>query len=280
MNIIFRAILTAILIPIFCFSREFPDVGGVLDFSKPRNISNRLFILTNPKSGSHLLLYSIMKITQVPLRARVPIWHFENDPPFFLPENMMRYPLDFSKPTIYWGHEYTLLGHLNHSRNKLVFILRNYKENIASQLTLIHKNNKNVNLQDLLLNEVLNEGGVFKEYMTRLQLFDNWYPRNRCLVLFDDLTIHPELFIPRVMSFMGDNSEYQYFIEHYDDFKIELMGEYGKKGNRTGSGQDKDFFSSRISPDVLKTMDDFVQEKYPILWNRYLKQFEETSRDY
>lgn len=273
---LFGILLCTILIPKFCFSREFPDVGGILDFSKPESISNQLFILTNPKSGSHLLLYSIMKITQRPLRGRLPIWHFENDPPCFPPENMMEYPLNFSKPTTYWGHEYHLLKPLNRSGNKLIFILRNYKENISSQLMLKNRsNNQNHDLGDSLLNEILNEGMIFKEYLLRLQLFDSWDPSQRCLVLFDDLIMHPEYFIPDVMSFIGDNSEYLYFIDHYDDFKNELMERYRKKGNSTGSGSTRDFFSKKISIEILQIVDDYVRKNYPTLWNSYLMQFEE-----
>lgn len=271
-----RILIFTVLMPIICISKEFPDVGGILDFSKPENISNRVFILTNPKSGSHLLLYSIMKITQRPLRLRLPLWHFENDPPYFSAENMMGYPLDFSKPTTYWGHEYHLLKPLNHSGNKLIFILRNYKENIASQLTFQYKNT-GIDLGDYLLNEVLNEGMIFKEYILRLQLFHNWNPRHRKMVLFDDLTMHPEIFVPRVIHFIGDNSEYHDFIDHYEDFKEELMKSYSKKGNRTGSGEDLDFFSKKISSEILQAVDEHIRENYPTLWNNYLKNFEEID---
>lgn len=276
-TIFFRVLLCIILFPTICFTKDFPDFGGLLDLSKPRSIHDQLFILTNPKSGSHLLLYSIMKITQRPLRGRLPIYLFENDPACLLPENIMDYPLNFSKPTTYWGHEYESLKRLNHGNNKLIFILRNYKENIASQCLLHYKNDDRIiSLDDLLLNEVLNEGIIFKEYMIRLQLFDNWDSNHRCLVLFDDLTKHPEIFVPQVMSFIEDKSDYLSFINHYDDFKKELMEKYTKKGNRTNSGEDEYFFSRKISFDTLQLVDDYVQKNYPTLWSRYLKKFEVT----
>lgn len=278
MPFLFRVLMYAILIPAACFSKEFPDAGGVLDFSKPESISNRLFILTNPKSGSHLLLYSIMKITERPLRGRVPYWHFENDPPFFPPENMMDYPVNFTKPTTYWGHEYHLLKPLNHSENQLIFILRNYKETISSQLVIKHRHNgEDIDLGNLLLNEVLNEGTVFKEYMLRLQLFNDWNPHHRCLVSFEDLTHHPEVFVPQVISFIGEASEYESFIDQYENFKHELMERYNKKNNRTGSGSDNHFFSKKIPPDILQIVDHHVQANYTELWNRYLKKFCEEN---
>lgn len=188
----------------------------------------------------------------------------------------MNYPLDFSKPTTYWGHEYHLLKPLNHSNNKLIFILRNYKENISSQLTLKHKkDDKILSLGDLLLNEVLNEGMIFKEFIIRLELFDNWDSDHKYLVSFEDLTTHPEIFVPEVLTFIGDNAEYLHFIDHYDDFKNELMERYNHKGNRTNSGEENDFFSRKIPSDILQIVDEHVQKNYPTLWNRYLKKFEE-----
>lgn len=272
------ALVYAIVLSVQGLAREFPDVGGVLDFSKPQNISNRLFILTNQKSGSHLLLYSIMKITQRPLRGRVPYWHFEKDPPFFLPENVMDYPLNFSKPTTYWGHEYHLLRQLNHSGNQLIFILRNYKENISSQLTLKHRLGEDFQaLGELLRAEVVNEGGIFKEYIIRLRGFDEWQPACRCLVSFEDLADHPEVFVPEVMSFIGDDADYVDFIDHYEDFKCELLHKYNLKNNRTGAGTDHSFFSRKISNDILQTVDRHVREHYPHLWETYLEKYAEPE---
>jgi hypothetical protein len=277
-NFLFALFMGLFLIPTLCFSKKWPDLGGIVDFSKPQKISNRLFILTNPKSGSHLLLYSIMKITRRPLRGRVSIWHFKHDPPFFPPDNMMGYPLDFSKPTIYWGHEYHLLKQLNRGKNQLIFILRNYKENISSRLMIKYKKQRekeDFNLGNLLLDEVLHEKMIFKEYMLRLQLFDDWDPSCRHLVFFEELIHHPEIFIPQVMAFIGDESDYCHFISHYEEFKSELMEKYREKGNATGSGSETHFFSQKIPPEILQIVDDYVCHQYPDLWNKYLKRFTE-----
>jgi hypothetical protein len=190
----------------FCPAGEktFPDLGGILDFSKPKKIKGELFILTHPKSGSHLLMYSIMKITKRPLRGRLPLWHFENDPPCFPPENMLNYPIDFSKPTMYWGHEIGLLKNLNHSGNKLLLTHKDYIEVICSHIVL--KNKRTLfyeqiiqNLEALLLDEFQVKNSHADEYFARLALFDQWSADSRCLVSFEDLVYHPEKFIPEVM---------------------------------------------------------------------------------
>jgi hypothetical protein len=280
-SLFFKLIICVLSLPIFCFSKKLPDLGGVLDFSRPHVIKNQLQVLTNPKSGTNLLIYSILKITKRPIRGRCEIWHYKNNPTFFAPENMMNYPLDFSKPTFYWGHEFDYLKPLNHSRNQLIFILRNHKENLSSQLIRYHKHQSRDlsegELCDVLLEEVINEGHLFKDYIARLQVFDNWHPSYRCLVSFEDLAHYPEVFVPQVMSFIGDDSDYEYFINHYDDFKGELMERYSKKGNRTGAGTDLRFFSKKIPLEILQAVDRYIEENYPVLWDRYLERFQEAS---
>lgn len=258
---------------------DFPDLGGLPDFSQPQTVRNTLFILTNPKSGSHLLLYSLMKITKRPLRGRLPLEYFYNDPACYPPENRMNYPLDFRKPTVYWGHEYHYLRSLNINNNKLIYILRNYKETIISNIML------NYNLRSIerdrdqieiaFKNEIFNDGMVFKEYRYRLETYDTWNHANRCLVCFEDLVNNPDRFVPMVLNFTKDTDDYKNFILHYDDFKKELQESYDKKNNRTGSGSDLRYFSDRMRPETLKEVDHYVKNRYPTLWVKYLGKFAE-----
>jgi hypothetical protein len=257
----------------------FPDVGGILDFSKPKEISDRVFILTNPKSGSHVLLYSIMKVTQRPMRGRLFLEHFLYDPLCYEPENIMEYPLDFTKPTTYWGHEYKILRTLNHSRNKLIFISRDYKENLVSQL-LLDRNffppeEYQQEIEQAILEEVYGGGSVFADILGRWITYDHWDPNLRYLVRFKDLVQNPNNFLPQVLSFIGDDSPSQEFIQNFGDFKKELMDRYRMKQNATGSGEKLRFFRQFISSKVLRAVDQYMQQTYPILWDKYLKEYQE-----
>lgn len=269
-----KSFILALLFVSNLFSVSFPDKGGLLNFDEPENISDQLFILTNPKSGSHLLLYSIMKMTKRPLRGRVPLWHFLNDPPFFPPENIMDYELDFSKPTIYWGHEYHLLSKLNRNNNKLIFVMRDYKENIASNLILKYElgSHEKSLLGEYLRKEILEEGMIFKEFILRLKLFDRWDPDNRLLVQFKDLVAYPENFVPKVLKFMGEEIDCAEFINDYQSFKKELRICYDLKENNTGSGESLHYFSDSVNLEILKEIDDYVAKSYPKLWKKYLKK--------
>lgn len=257
----------------------FPDMGGILDFSKPKEISDRVFILTNPKSGSHLLLYSIMKVTQRPMRGRLNLHHFLDDPACFEPENMMQYPVDFTKLTTYWGHEYKILRTLNHKRNKLIFISRDYKENLVSQVLLSRQllppEDHIEEIEKALFEEVFGNGPVFSDIVGRLMTFDHWDPKYRHLVRFKDLVGDPKNFLPRVLAFIGDDSPCEEFMEHYGEFKKELMERYRQRDNSTGSGEKHKFFRQYISKNIFRAIDAYMQQSYPLLWERYLKEYQE-----
>lgn len=158
---------------------EFPDVGGIPDFSKPDTISNRIFVLTNPKSGSHLLVYTMIALTERPMRGRLPLWHFMNTPDCYPIENILDLPVDFSKETFYFGHEFQLLKPLNRNNNKLIFILRDPTETICSELVQSFQIDYHVTLTDdrqleaEFLNEIKHRRKIYQEYFTRLRLFDS-----------------------------------------------------------------------------------------------------------
>ena len=211
------------------------------------------------------------------MRGRLPLYHFLKDPAP-APENIMDYSLDFSKPTTYWGHEYPSLSALNHSGNKLLFTFRNYVENVSSRIAVDYKYNhgSHMDLAQIgarLKEDIINNGIRFQEYINRLSVFDNWDPKNRLLVRFEDLAHNPQVFVPQVMNFIGDDSEYRDFIEHYDEFQDELILKYNKKGNRSNSGTDIRYFSKHISSQDLREIDLIVKNRYPDLWIKYFKYF-------
>jgi len=257
----------------------FPDVGGILDFSKPKEISDRIFVLTNPKSGSHLLLYSLMKVTGRPMRGRLDLYYFLHKPDCFEPENMMDYPLDFTKPTTYWGHEYRILRTLNDNRNKLIFITRDYKENLVSQIVLSRRlcppEDHIEEIEQALFEEVFGMGPVFFDIIGRLMTFDQWDPRYRHLVHFKDLVSNPRGFLPGVLAFIGEDSPCEEFIEQYAEFKKEHLQKYRQKNNSTGSGEKPRYFRQFISSRLLRLIDTYMQQTYPLLWERYLKEYQE-----
>ena len=213
------------------------------------------------------------------MRGRLPLWHFHNDPGFDTPENIMGYPIDYSKPTFYWGHEFYLLTHLNRNRNKLIFILRDPKENLCSQLIhhyhLDAKNHDQLNQR--FFASMKGADIVFDQYMTRLQLYDSWTRKHRLLIDFESLCNKPEVYVPRLLNFLSERIDPTHFIEHFRDFQQELGGKYYKKWKTrgTGAGTNTKHFRKFLSKAASKAFDRKIQKNYPILWERYLKRFAE-----
>ncbi|NNM42918.1 MAG: hypothetical protein HKM07_01060, partial [Chlamydiae bacterium] len=213
-KLLIKVYFSIVLLTFSLSAKEFPDLGGILDLTYPERVSNHIFVLTNPKSGSHLLINSIMKIAKNPVRIRLPLWYYLHDPSCYNPYNIMDCELDFLKPTIYWHHDdLPELIPLNGNSNKLIFTSRNYKENIISNIILTHKldlaKGDGSKIEMLFSTEIFHQGVIFTNYMRRLQIFDNWDERYRCLIKFEDLTNHPANFVPELMSFIGDDSNYE-----------------------------------------------------------------------
>lgn len=269
----FGVLLTVVFI-INCQADEFPDLYGAINLEYPESIADQTFVITMGKSGTHLLLCSISAVTKRPIRTLFP------DLPICT--NLLDDESDFSKPTIYFGHDTSVLEQCKHNRNKLIATIRNYKENILSYLVLNHKitslENENKLLEDLFLDEVLNEKSYFRIYIDLLLTFDSFPSDYRHLVYFEDLINHPENFLPKVLSFIGEqNCHYEKFIQNYDDFKEKLEKKYSLKGIDTGSRSDLNYFKKHISHEALKITDQYIEINYPLLWNQYLKDYAEPN---
>ena len=64
-----------------CLAYHYPDKGGLVNFDHPKKVRNRIFVMTNPKSGSHLLCLGIIKMTGRLTRNRHPyhLWMTNKD---------------------------------------------------------------------------------------------------------------------------------------------------------------------------------------------------------
>ncbi len=254
------------------------DLKKSLNFSRSKEIDNTVFILTHPKSATHLLLYSIIKTTGRPVRERAVGAAYTEESPYF-DDLEMNYPLSSEKPVIYWGHEYFNLYKLNKRQNKLIFIIRDYKELLLSNTILAYNLRPASNFQEILgptlQREIFQKGTIFMEFLLDLELFHSWEPSRRCLVRFEDLVKHPERFVPQVLKFIEDASEYQSFVDNYDSFKKEILVKYRQRDNGSGSESDLRFFRRFVSKEILEEIDAHMMSTYPVLWENYLKEFQE-----
>lgn len=264
--------LLALIMASQAFAYNYPDRGGLVNFDRPRDVHERIFIMTNPKSGSHLLWLGLTKLTQRVIRNRHPSRFWIEDANFQCTKNMMNYPFDFSKDTIYAGHEYEILSKLNHSNNKLIFTLRNYVDNICSILTGDHQlsNGKMDQLDRIFKKEVLEKKYVFIEYMNRLKLFHRWESNKKLLVNYVDLVKYPKQYIPDLLQFIKEDIDPTNFIEEYEGFKKELLAKYNRTRNNSAFSKSINHYRDYLSDKTLDSVDQFIKKEYPKLWSEYL----------
>ncbi len=246
-----------------------PEID-IIDLTHPESFSDQVFVITSGKSGTHLLLCSIMNITKRPVRTLFP--------DLCISTNLLDEDLDVSKKTIYFGHDENILNQCDRSKNKIITTIRNYKEVILSYLILSHKVSVPQNkeealwLEEIFLDEILNNKIYFRLYMDRLVFFDNW--PNKFLVKFEDLIYYPENYLPQILLFLEEeNCDLQNFLNNYESFKNRLSVAYAIKKAEVNLGSREDFYYFRkfISKKALVQVDNYVKDHYPLLWEKYLK---------
>ena len=136
-----------------------PDVGG------------HHFLLTFPRSGTNLTCCYIQAATGKP------IWFLNQATSDLLSNNRLQLRLDPSKSPLFREHIFEMLNGLNKKGNKLLFVLRNYKE-------CIHRRVKSFNTNNEFKNLFINRDPVVEQYIGNLSTYDQWDPAHRLLIYY------------------------------------------------------------------------------------------------
>lgn len=251
------------------------DLGGLLDFRNCDKISEGLFLLTTPRSGTNFFQVTLQHLIKMPIRLRNQCFM---DPDQCKILNFVNEDLDFTKLTLYTGHEIRLLSKINPKNNKLIMILRDYKENLSTMLyRRLKEKSKSITYNDidfgtLVLEEILQKKGF--EYFDRLSLLDKWKNKTKLLVFYEDLVKNPKEVFSKVLSFLGEDCDI------CNEFDFEMLRELVLSTYRpqppVGSvteGKDLQFYSNLMGIDMASEINRVVSIKYPKLWSKYLSRY-------
>lgn len=274
-----KKLITVICMTLFFFAnncyakRTFPDLGGLIDISKPKSIKNQQFLLTNECSGSHFFLISFQELTRRCIRGRMWLEYFQIT---WQPENYFNTELDYSKKTFYWGHEYSSLNNMNSNQNQLIFILRNFKENLVRKLIAANKiSRKNYNglkAFQMIKEDILKDGLFTKEYFIRVRTFEKWNAKNRLLVTYQELVSDPVNTFEKVLDFLSDSKErLADYAANLEEIKQKALNYYdAHKTKSITKGKSFRFYRQNVPLKLLREIDSIVAKKYPIIWEKYL----------
>lgn len=229
------------------------------------NSEKQYFFLTFPRSGTNLTSCYIQATTGIP------IWFLNQVSSRAISNNRLGIKLDYSKKPLFRTHTTEKLQGLNTNGNKLLFVLRNYRECIHRRVTTYDTNESFKNL--FLSNEE-----VVQQYIENLTAYDAWDPLNRLMIFYEDLISNPVKEVAKILTFLE---------EPFPDFLDEgFLAAVSKKtlesyhqqhigtGGSHSKGKDPDYHSKQLPIEYIHEIDAAMEATVPTLWEKYLKRYQ------
>lgn len=244
----YKILLFTIFLPFFLFSN---DTAIFKDF----NIKNEnTFYLSYMRGGTNWLAYCITELTKIKV----------------LNDNRFKQEISAKKPRIFFAHSIgllksstnTSLEKINKPRNKLVVLVRNYKE------SFLRNGFTNPKTNNIIKAEV-------QVYLNNIILYDEWNPKNRLLIYYEDLISDPRSQLLRIASFFKvPTAEVNKFMKNIQSHKTICMSFYDThRGGSKSRGNDILFHSKQHRQEDLQLWDMHVKNTNPYIYKKYLERF-------
>lgn len=223
----------------------------------------RTFIFSFPGSANTWMRYCLEYLTQRPSFARFDGGRHPVDMPLGL---IAHFPIDMDKAPLEKVHSPSdiLAAKGDIEKSWLIFIVRNPKEALAR-----HFSNKE-------LSNFVNFGNMTQQmetYFDNIQTFHNWDPSKRILIYYEDLITFPQEALTAVLQFMQEpiGGIVEFMRDYSNHKKIGLAIKERLSHNFT-NGEGVIFHSNKLTKQSRETIDKFITERYPLLWEIYLKE--------
>lgn len=270
-NAILNFILNTTSIIKFNFLLCFLTTIQISGFSLNETINNSdVFLLSYPRSGNTWLRYCIEYLTKRPTGVYEYLYPIESR--LTLPQNTelyVNYPLgcnfnlgvDFRKHPIIKIHD---KSGLSANAKFLILVIRNYKECLVRHLR------SNVAPFKYLKSE--------NDYISNIQLFDNWKDENKLLLYYEDLIQKPEITLKKLIEFLNESDLYltSFFENHLYHVK-NCIKIYERDVQTIYSKNEHIFYHSKnLSQEMKHTLDALCKANDPYIFEKYLKRYEEN----
>jgi Sulfotransferase domain len=222
--------------------------------------SGQHFMLSYARSGTNLTSCYLQYLTGKPIK-----FLFDDD--VFLSENRLDLPIDHSKPILYRTHYSQDLTKIDKQSNKLLYILRNYKE------AILRHNHKQIASPEAFRELFKKNKAIVTDYMHGLKIYDAWDPSMRLLIHYEDLLTDPVHTMAQVLAFFEEPIPAHLSVELLKEVSARALSSYGKQHGSHSKGEDLFYHTRNIPLDLLKEIDAAVEKIYPALWNQYLKRY-------
>lgn len=222
----------------------------------------RTYVLSYPRSANTWIRYCAEFLTRRPtMMCRIGYYDPKNYPLAW----QAGFDLDLAKQPLEKAHIYAEMAMFrapDPDTEKLILLVRNPKEAITR-----HEGCPPIRAS--FTGEFKIEYYSPKEYFNNLTVYDSWNPENRLLIYYEDLLLNPRETLSRLLIFLDESFTYfENFLAEYEYHKKVALGVYSESKSR---GSDLLYHSRKIDPVYRMQIDQWIEELYPDLWHRYLK---------
>ncbi len=235
-------------------------------YSTENKTENLTILLLSPRSGSNLLTCTLNSIT------RKPIGVFPSRTINSYGMNRLNLDSVCSTPFIYRTDSADTLKGVSSNLNNLILVSRNPKE-------LLFRDHSISSLKDLQSKEIKS---FINTYLQRFKMYESWNPDNRYIVFYEDfINQENEEIILDLLDFMGEEPTFfDDYVEHKEEYLYKILDSYRDQhkskfgGKSSRNGPNTLYYTENKDPKLLQHIDQILQKKEPLIWEKYLKRFQ------
>lgn len=220
------------------------------------------YFLSYPRSGKNLTTSYLQALTDKPIRGFPPTLKLD--------ETELDLNVNYFKQPIMCMHS---IEHLLNKNNKLLLIVRNYKECLLRHLT------ESLTLQSVLPLFLQNEKDVLS-YVSNLISYDTWNPEKRLMIYYEDLIADPITEMTKVLDFLeepiNENFNESYLKEVFKESVIAYDHRYETSGGSHTKGKNMTQHSDPLPLFVKQKIDQHMKTTFPRIWH-YISRYESVK---
>lgn len=153
----------------------------------------------------------------------------------------------------------------NKETDNLICIVRNYKESVVGHG--LAKFNF-----ERFKDKTKGQGSF--DYMSVLKIFDE-NNNDKLLIYYEDLLSNPEIEINKIVAYckqFGGKTDCNEFINNITEHRRKSLLLYGMENSKS-KGEYVHFYSKKLTDEMKAKMDEHLQNKFPVLFEKYLKRY-------
>lgn len=229
-------------------------------------VFSKTHILGYPKSGNNLFCFALSKILNEKIwminpNASLQVW--------FSPS-----PDAASTHSFLFSHTPSLLDldKADQDRDHLIVIVRNYREALIRFAT---ETDAPLTPEKIVasLFRSLHAPSIEYDYFNVLKCYDNWNPKTRILIYYEDLLTDFESTMADCLMKLGvQKGQFDEFVAHKEELFKQCKDSY--RYGKTMSGGDLAYHQKAwLTLEAARRLDLLVQQKFPYYWNQYLQRY-------